>query len=128
MKFREIETSSGKKVYLGKSAENNDSLVKEFEGKENLILHTVAPGSPFAVIDYLNPSKKEIKEAGIMCAAKSQDWRDNKKSVMVSVFSGKDVQKKKRMKIGTWEVKKKSKIINIKKKEIERFLKEQLDI
>jgi len=93
MKFREFILSTGKKIYLGKSAEDNDELVKEFVGKENIILHTVSPGSPFCVIEDLKPTKKEIKEAGTICASKSQDWRDNKKDVKISVFSGKDVKK-----------------------------------
>jgi predicted ribosome quality control (RQC) complex YloA/Tae2 family protein len=128
MKLREFVLSSGNKIYLGKNAKNNDELLKEVQGKENIILHTVAPGSPFCVIETLNPPKKEIKESAIICASKSQDWRDNKNEVKVSVFSGKNIKKEKGMKPGTWNVKKKSKMINIKKKEIERFLREQQDI
>ena len=51
MKFREIELSSGTKIFLGKNAEQNDELMKKFRGKENVIIHTVAPGSPFCVMD-----------------------------------------------------------------------------
>lgn len=122
MNPREYILSSGKKIYLGKSAESNDELIGDFKGKENIILHTVAPGSPFCVIGELNPIKKEIKESAVICASRSQDWRDNKKDVKVSVFSGKDVKKERGMKAGTWGVKKKLKIIKVKKRDIEDYL------
>jgi predicted ribosome quality control (RQC) complex YloA/Tae2 family protein len=123
MKFREFELSEGTKIFLGKNAENNDELVKEFKGKENIILHTVASGSGFCVIDKLNPTSKEIKEAGIICASKSQDWRDNKSDVKMHVFTGKDVKKPFLAKAGMWRIKGKFEEIIIKKKEIENILK-----
>lgn len=122
MKFREIILESGTKILLGRNAENNDKLMKEFEGKENVIIHTVASGSPFCVIEKLNPNSKEIKEAGTICASKSQDWRDNKGNVKVNIFTGKDVNKIKGMKVGTWKVKN-SKTKIIKKEDIEKCQK-----
>ena len=125
MKYREITLSSGTKIFLGKNAENNDELVKSFKGKENTILHTVKPGSPFCVIDKLNPgpTKEEIKEAAIICAGKSQDWRDNKGNVEIHQFTGKDVQKFFWMKPGLWKIKNKPDIIKLKKQEIESWEK-----
>ncbi len=104
MKFREFETSSEKKVICGKDAESNEELVKQFVGKENKIFHTAAPGSPFCVIDSEKTNKKDMKEAAVFCAMKSQDWRDNKNDVVVHVFSGKEVYKKKGMKTGMFGV------------------------
>ena len=117
MKFREIVLESGTRLLLGKNAENNDELMRKFEGKENIIIHTVAPGSGFCVIDSLKPSKKDVIASGAICASYSQDWRDNKGNVKVSVFTGEDVNKKRGMKVGTWKVKK-SKTKTIKKKDI----------
>ncbi len=112
MKFREIILKSGTKIFLGKNADNNDELMKEFKGKENTILHTVAPGSPFCVIDKLKPDKQEIEESGVYCAKFSQDWRNNKQDVKVNVFTGKDIKKSLLAKAGTWKVNKsKMKII-----------------
>ena len=122
MKFREFITTSGKKVYLGKTAENNDELIEKYRGKQNIIMHTSAPGSPFCVIEDLKPTKEDVREAAIMCASKSQDWRDNKGNVKINIFCGRDVHKEKGMKAGTWGVEKKSKEIVIKRKEIEEFL------
>lgn len=121
MKFREYLLESGTKILLGKDANSNDELVKKFKGKGNILIHTVAPGSPFCVIDRLNPSLGDISISGIYCARFSQDWRDNKKNVKVSIFTGKDVQKDKKMEVGTWKVKK-SKTKIIKKEDIEKLI------
>lgn len=125
MKPREFFLSTGTRIFLGKNSENNDELVKSFEGKNNIILHTAKPGSPFCIIDKTNPkpSKEDIKQSAIICASKSHDWRDNKKDVIVHQFTGKDVYKEKKMKNGTWGLKKKPKLIKIKKEEIERWMK-----
>jgi len=123
MKFREFELSIGTKIFLGKNAENNDELMKEFKGKGNIILHTVKSGSPFCVIEKLKPTQKEISEAGIICAAKSQDWRDNKSNVLIHQFTGKEIKKSIFAKTGTWKIISKAKVIKIKKSEIEKWLK-----
>jgi len=122
MKFREFLTTSRKKILAGKDAKQNEELVKKFIGKENLILHTAKPGSPFCVIveSKVKPSQKDIKEAAIFCASKSHDWRDNKKDVIVHTFTGKNIYKARGMKIGTFGVKK-FKEIKVKKEEIEKL-------
>lgn len=124
MKYREFVLSTGTKIFLGKNAENNDELVKEFKGKDNLILHTIKPGSPFCIIISEDlPTEKEIKEAAVVCAAKSQDWRDNKKDVELHLFSGKEIKKPLLAKVGTWKITSKPKVIKVKKTEIEKWIK-----
>jgi len=125
MKPREFTLSSGTIIFLGKNSENNDELVKLYSGKENTILHTAKPGSPFCIINKLNPTKEEIKESAIICASKSQDWRDNKKDVALHIFTGKEVRKEKSMKAGTWGLKSKPKLIKIKKEDIENWIKKK---
>lgn len=120
MKFREHTLESGIKILLGKNEENNDELMALYKGKGNVILHTLAPGSPFCVIDSNKPTKKEVYEAAVACASKSQDWRDNKTDIKMHKFTGKDATKRKGMKIGCWTVKK-SKTLNVKKADIEKF-------
>ncbi len=117
MKFREKVLDSGVKIFLGRDAKNNDELMTKFRGKENVVLHTAEPGSPFCVMEETKPTAQDVHQAGIFCARYSQDWRDNKKDVAVGVFTGKDVSKGKADKPGTWKVKK-SKQIKIKKEEI----------
>jgi predicted ribosome quality control (RQC) complex YloA/Tae2 family protein len=123
MKYRELKLSTGTKIFLGRDAENNDELVWNFKGKDNTILHTAKPGSPFCVIEKLDPSAQEVKASSVICASKSQDWRDNKQDVDVHVFNGKVVDKGKAMKTGAWGLKIKPKVIKVKKKEIEEWVK-----
>lgn len=120
MKFREFETSSGKKVLAGKNAANNEELVKQIEPSE-VVLHTKASGSPFVNIKG-RASRKDIREAAVICARYSQDWRDNKSDVIVHVFKGKNVYKEKGMKTGTFGVKK-FKQMKVKKESIKSFKK-----
>lgn len=119
MKFREREVK-GSKISLGKDAESNDALMKKYKGKENIILHTVAAGSPFCVIHELNPSRETIKESAAVCAGYSQDWRDNKSDIKVHQFTGKDIKKPFFAKAGSWKLTQKPKIINVKKQDIEK--------
>ena len=124
IKFREIKLESGTKILLGKDENGNDELMKKFKGKKNIILHTAKPGSPFCVIEDLNSSNNDIKTSGAVCASYSQDWRDNKKEVIVHVFTGRDISKRIWMKKGSWKVKN-PKVIKIKKKDIEKIEKEK---
>jgi predicted ribosome quality control (RQC) complex YloA/Tae2 family protein len=120
--FRKFQTLSEKQVLAGKSAENNEELVKQIKPNE-IVLHTKAPGSPFCNIkeDVKKISKKDIKEVAVFCAVKSQDWRDNKRNVVVHYFLGKDIYKLKSMKTGTFGVKN-TKEITIKRQEILDFI------
>ena len=118
-KFRQFLTSTNKLVLGGKSAENNELLVQQIE-PENYVLHTAMPGSPFCEIKSEKVNKSELKEVAIFCAKYSHDWRDNKQDVLVHVFRGKDIYKEKRMKLGTFGVRKFTEI-KVKKKDIEEF-------
>ena len=119
MRFREFETTSGKLVLAGRDAKNNEELIAQIEPNED-VFHTAKPGSPFVNIKSNRTNKKDRKEAAIFCAAKSQDWRDNKENVEVHHFKGKDIYKRKGMKLGTFGVRKYKKII-VKKEEIQKF-------
>jgi predicted ribosome quality control (RQC) complex YloA/Tae2 family protein len=119
MKFREINLESEKTILLGKNSKQNEELVNQFKGKENIILHTANPGSPFCVLEDLKSTVKDVKESAIYCARYSQDWRDNKTDVNVHKFIGKEVYKRKGMKEGTFGVKK-YKLIKVKRQEIEK--------
>ena len=118
MKFREFETKRETLILAGKSAESNEKLIEQIKPSEE-VFHTVAPGSPFVNIKG-KPKKGDIKEAAIICAKYSQDWRDNKKNVRVHRFKGKDIYKNKLMKLGTFGVKNK-KVIIVKKTDILRL-------
>ena len=118
--FRKFVSKKGIVFLAGKNAENNDDLMKIFRNKDNIILHTNSPGSPFCVIEKLNPSRNEIYEAGVFCSSYSQSWKNNKKDVKINVFTGKDISKKFWMKKGTWRVKN-AKTITIKRLDLLKF-------
>ena len=118
--FRKFETPSGAIVLAGKSAENNEELIKQVCPSE-IVLHTVNPGSPFINIKG-KATKEDIVWSGAVCAKYSQDWRDNKKDVIVHIFRGKDIYKDKKMKTGTFGVKRYEKM-KVKKEDIIKFEK-----
>jgi predicted ribosome quality control (RQC) complex YloA/Tae2 family protein len=122
-KFREYKTSSGKTILMGKSAETNEELIEQAE-KNEFLLHTKSPGSPFTNIKSPSSevSKKDLEEAAVMCAKHSQDWRDNKKDISVHYFLANDVSKSKDMKTGTFGVGKCKEIL-VKKQTILEFEK-----
>jgi len=136
--FRRFITSSGREVLAGKDRETNEELIGQVE-KDNWILHTEEKGSPFAEIknspgildaqksrisdikeEEKNVNKKDIKEAAIFIAKFSQDWKKNKRDVIVHYFKGKDIFKSKGMPIGTFGVRK-YKEIKLKKEEIKKL-------
>ena len=114
--FRKFTTTSDTLILAGKNATQNEELMKKYLGKSNVIMHTEKPGSPFCVIT-TKPKKGDRSETAVFCAKKSQDWRDNRKDVIVHSFIGKDVYKRKGMKLGTFGVKQR-KNIKIKKQDI----------
>jgi len=116
--FREFVTSSGFKILGGKSAESNDLLVRRAK-RNDMMLHTDAPGSPFVNVGE-DPSKEELKEAAVFCAKYSQDWRDGKRDVIVNKFLKSDMKKGALMKAGTWGVGKQEKL-KVKKVDILKF-------
>ena len=65
---------------------------------------------------------QHIKEAAIICAKYSQDYRDHKGDIIVHLFKGKNIYKVKDMKKGTFGVKK-LKAMKIKEIEIKEFEK-----
>jgi predicted ribosome quality control (RQC) complex YloA/Tae2 family protein len=120
-KFREFLTTSGLRVLGGKDSGSNEDLIGQ-TGKNEFVLHTKEPGSPFCNIKAELELVKieDINEAAVFCARYSKDWKNNKKDVAVHLFSGKDVYKTKDMKEGTFGVKK-FRNIKVKKSDIEKF-------
>ncbi|MCX6748874.1 MAG: NFACT RNA binding domain-containing protein [Candidatus Pacearchaeota archaeon] len=121
--FRKLETTSGKIMLAGKNAENNEKLVGQ-AGKDELILHTATPGSPFVNIKLKSRekiSKEDVKEAAIFCVKYSQAWKKSKikKDIEVHVFKGKDIYKTKGMSLGTFGVKNHKSVI-VKSGELEK--------
>ena len=102
----------------GRDSSNNDELVFAAEPND-VLLHTVLPGSPFVNVGS-EASKIDIKEAAVFCARFSQAWRDSKRDVSVNVFRRCDMKKPKRAKEGSWEVSK-SERVRVRKGDILNF-------
>lgn len=108
-KYRWFYTSSKKLVIGGKSAAQNDDLITHLKksDKEYLIMHTVAPGSPFTCIiaDVQDVSSVDKNECATFTAAFSKAWKAKAKKVNVHCFLLSQLHKEKNMKTGTWGVK-----------------------
>ena len=107
-KYKWFFTSSGKLVVGGKSAEQNDELLKIVKKQNNnyILMHTSEPGSPFAVIlaNVNKVNKKDIQECAIFTASFSKAWKAGKKKTSVDIFKSAEVYKDSKMKAGTWGV------------------------
>jgi hypothetical protein len=116
-KYKWFVTSNGVLVVGGKSAVQNDELMKVVKesGKDYLIMHTSSAGSPFCVIvsDVDKVKKSDIGECAVFCGCFSRAWREGKRKTKVHLFKSSKVGKLKGMKVGTWGVLGKVKEINV---------------
>ena len=120
MGFRKHITKNKTVLLAGKDAENNEELVNQAE-KDEWLLHTLFPGSPFVNIKG-KAKKGDVKEAAIFCAKYSREWKKSKKDVEVHKFKKKDTRKSILMKKGTFGVKDFKKI-RVRKEDIIKFEK-----
>ncbi len=75
-KYRWFRTSEGFLVVAGKSASQNEELVKKKTDDDDVILHAEVRGSPFAVIKTgdRDVTPLAIREASEFCASFSKAW------------------------------------------------------
>jgi len=100
-KYRWFYTSSGKLVIGGKNAGQNEEIMMQVR-KEDVIMHTASPGSPFCIVK--SPDKEDIEEVAEFTAGFSQDWKRGKKKSEIHIFKGEQVVKKKNMSTGTFGI------------------------
>lgn len=109
--YRWFLTKSKKLVIGGKSAEQNDELLKKLkqQDKDCIVMHTNSPGSPFSVI--LSPinkvNKSDLEETAIFTACFSRAWKLKKKKAVIDIFKLSSLSKPSKLKTGTWQVKEK---------------------
>jgi len=105
-KYRWFFTSNNNLVVGGKSAEQNEKLVKMImKDKENyVVMHTRMPGSPFAIILSKIVDARDLEETAIWTGCFSRAWREGKRKAMIDVFTKNQIGKKKDMKSGTFGV------------------------
>ena len=106
--YRWFFTKSGKLVYGGKSAEQNEKIIGEIikEKKDYVIMHTKIPGSPFAAIASLPEkiSEDDLEETAVWTACFSRAWRSGLYKTQVDIFSSNQINKRKGMKVGTFGI------------------------
>lgn len=119
IKLREKISKNGSTILAGKDSESNEYIVSQVE-KDEEVFHTKEAGSPFVNIKG-KPQKGDIKYAAIFCAKCSRDWKKNKGDVLIHRFKGRDIYKDKKMKKGTFGIKK-YKLMKIKRSDIEEFI------
>ena len=110
-KYKWFFTKSGKLVVGGKSALQNDFLLKKITSqKENyFVMHTSSPGSPFSVIisDIGKVKKDDLEECAVFTGCFSKAWKEGKYDTFIDIFMSKSLFKIKSMNEGTWGVKEK---------------------
>lgn len=118
MNLRTHISKQGTLFLAGRTDANNEELISQVRPNEE-VFHTKAAGSPFLNIKG-KPKHGDIKEAAIMCARYSRDWKQNQSDIIIHRFLGKDIHKSKFMKTGTFGVKA-LKIIKVSKIDILNF-------
>src|SRR3989338_4143768 len=86
--FRWFFTSNDILVVGGKSDEQNEVALNKFLKPEFNVMHTSLPGSPFMIIQSLNPSKKDLEETAIFCGCFSKQWKDVGRKIDIDIFTG----------------------------------------
>ncbi len=107
-KYRWFYTSEDTLVVGGKNAEQNDELLEQVVkgGKDYVVMHTAAPGSPFAILTNSREkiTARELEECAVFTACFSQEWKKKKKRATVHIFTTMQLTKEKGMKTGSWRV------------------------
>lgn len=119
MNLRTHISKQGTLFLAGRTDKNNEELISQVKPSE-LVFHTKAPGSPFVNIKGV-PKEGDVKEASILCARYSRDWKKSKNDILIHEFKGNSISKSKSMKTGTFGVGR-AKDILVKKEEIESFV------
>ncbi len=109
MRYKWFFTSTEKLVVGGKSAEQNDELLRKVQKyrEDIIVMHTSSPGSPFSVIlaSINNITKDDLEECAIFTACFSKSWKEKKSKEKVDIFRLSQLAKSFSMKTGTWAVK-----------------------
>jgi len=103
-KYRWFFTSAGALVIGGKSAEQNEEVIKKHTKEYEIVMHTKQAGSPFSVIKTKEPSARDLQETAIFTACFSRAWREGKKKTEIHIFRGEQICKEKQDKPGTFHV------------------------
>lgn len=105
-KYRWFFTSSGNLVIGGKSAGQNEEVVENHISRNDLVMHTAQPGSPFSIIktEKEELGEADLNETAVFTASFSRAWRRGKKHAQIHIFKPGQIMKEKNQKQGTFSV------------------------
>lgn len=106
-KYRWFFTSTGKLVIGGKSAEQNEDVIKNHLSRNDLVMHTKEAGSPFAIIKVNGTERineNDVHEAAVFTASFSRAWKQGKSKAEIHIFKPEQITKEKGNKTGTFAV------------------------
>lgn len=103
-KYHWFFSSSGILCFGGRSAQQNEEILKNLVKKEDLILHTDLPGSPFFIIRGKKIDKQTIQEAAQATVSYSRYWRNSYSQGIADVFRPDQIKKTKDLPIGSFLV------------------------
>ncbi|MEK9789163.1 MAG: NFACT RNA binding domain-containing protein, partial [Candidatus Woesearchaeota archaeon] len=92
-KFRWFYTKENNLVIGGRDATTNEILIKKYMEKEDLVFHTIEPGSPFFLLKSKNPDPSEINDVAIATASYSKQWSNKFSSSEVFYVKSEQVSK-----------------------------------
>ncbi len=94
-KFKWFVSSEGFLVIGGRDSTTNDIIIKKHTEKDDVVLHTELPGSPFVIVKSAGKkvSPKSIEEAAIFCASHSRSWSEGKTIADVYAIAPDQVKK-----------------------------------
>jgi len=94
-KFHWFLSSEGFLCIGGKDATSNDIVVKKHLEKDDIVLHTEAPGSPFFIVKHgQQAGEKTLSEAAQADASYSKAWKAGVTAVEVFAVKPEQVSKK----------------------------------
>jgi len=105
-KYHWFFSSSGFLCFGGRSAEQNEDILRNLVKKDDIILHTDTPGSPFFIIrsDIRKIDEQTIQEASQATVSYSRYWKNNYSAGIANVFAPYQVKKEKNLPLGTFLV------------------------
>jgi len=92
-KFRWFYTKENNLVIGGRDATTNEILIKKYMEKDDLVFHTIEPGSPFFILKSKNPDPSEINDVAIATASYSKQWSNKVSSSEVFYVKSEQVSK-----------------------------------
>jgi len=106
-KYHWFFSSEGILCFGGRSAEQNEDVLRTLVKSDDIVLHTDTPGSPFFIIqsNRRKISEQTIQEAAQATVSYSRYWRSGALEGIADVFTPNQIKKTKNLATGTFLIK-----------------------